>query len=127
MWHDSSRSAAAWLALVSSRGWRGGSCRGRPALIALVLFAFSDDLNYYSSELKPYSMDLACGLAITLMSIRRSWPQGEPVPRRALAILSLARALVSFASAFVVAGCGLTLVVSSLCWDEASAILRSGC
>ncbi len=38
----------------------------RPALIALVLFAFSDDLIYYSSELKPYSLDLAVGLAISL-------------------------------------------------------------
>ena len=38
----------------------------RPALIALVLFAFSDDLIYYSSELKPYSLDLAIGLAVTL-------------------------------------------------------------
>ena len=38
----------------------------RAALVALVLFAFSDDLIYYSSEMKPYSVDLAVGLAISL-------------------------------------------------------------
>ena len=34
----------------------------RAALVALALFAFSDDLIYYSSEFKPYSLDLAFGL-----------------------------------------------------------------
>ena len=41
----------------------------RPALIALVLFSFSDDLIYYSSELKPYSLDLAIGLAVSLAAV----------------------------------------------------------
>ncbi len=40
----------------------------RAALVALALFAFSDDLIYYSSEFKPYSLDLAAGVAITLLA-----------------------------------------------------------
>ena len=81
----------------------------RPALIALVLFAFSDDLIYYSSELKPYSLDLAIGLAVSLAALDAL---GKPVSvRRAavLALLAVAAPWFSFASAFVVAGCGATL------------------
>ena len=37
--------------------------------MALILFAFSDDLVYYSSEMKPYSLDLAVGLALTLAAL----------------------------------------------------------
>jgi hypothetical protein len=40
----------------------------RAALVAIALFAFSDDLIYYSSEFKPYSLDLAVGVAITLVA-----------------------------------------------------------
>ena len=41
----------------------------RAALVALALFAFSADLVYYSNEMKPYSLDVAFGLAITLMAV----------------------------------------------------------
>src|SRR5271157_2953581 len=36
------------------------------AMVALALFAFSDDLVYYSSELKPYSSDLALAMVVSL-------------------------------------------------------------
>jgi len=86
----------------------------RPALIALVLFALSDDLIYYSSELKPYSMDLAVGLAITLAAID-SVPGSLSLRRAAvLALAAVAAPWFSFASAFVVGGCGATLIVGSL-------------
>jgi hypothetical protein len=86
----------------------------RPALVALVLFAFSDDLVYYSSELKPYSMDLAVGLTIGLAALDSL---GKPAAGRravALAILAAAAPWFSFASAFVVAGSGATLILTSL-------------
>ena len=73
----------------------------RPALVALALFCFSDDLIYYSSELKPYSLDLAIGLAVTWLrsmlwesqfqdAERRRWrcwrslPRGFRFPRHSL-------------------------------------------
>lgn len=88
----------------------------QPALIAMIFFAFSDDLVYYSNELKPYSVDLAVGLAITLASLREL--QGPLGGRRGatLAALAIASPWFSFPSAFVVAGCGLTLVVDR--WRE---------
>ena len=78
----------------------------RAALVALALFAFSDDLIYYSSEMKPYSVDLAVGLAISLAALDAL---GKPATTRSavwLATLVAAAPWWSFASAFVVAGCG---------------------
>jgi hypothetical protein len=86
----------------------------RPALVALVLFAFSDDLIHYSSELKPYSLDLAIGLAITLVACNgiEAAPGGY---RAAVVAVFLAMApWCSFPSAFIVAGCGSTLLASCL-------------
>ena len=84
------------------------------ALVALVLFAVSDDLTHYSSELKPYSVDLAVALALTLMAINAL---DKPITFRRVAMLAIAviaAPWLSFASAFVVAGCGLILILSSL-------------
>jgi hypothetical protein len=39
------------------------------AIIAVALFAFSGPLVYYSSELKPYSGDIAATIAISIMAI----------------------------------------------------------
>lgn len=81
------------------------------AVVAMALFAFSDDLVYYSNELKPYSLDLALGLGLTLLSLSEL---GDPAHGRrlwALAALAAASPWLSFPSAFVVAGCGLTLLV----------------
>ena len=86
----------------------------RAALVALILFAFSDDLIYYSSEMKPYSVDLAVGLAISLAAFDAL---GRPASTRSVAVLAAAAALApwcSFSSAFVVAGCGATLILSHL-------------
>lgn len=84
------------------------------ALVAMVLFAFSDDLTYYSNELKPYSADLAIGLAITLLSLMEL--RDPPDARRlgVLAALAIASPWLSFPSAFIVAGCGLALIVDRL-------------
>jgi hypothetical protein len=80
------------------------------AIVALLLFALSDDLVYYSSELKPYSGDLAVGLAILLSTSSLLRP---PFSERKLAIfglLALAAPWFSFPSTFIIAGCGLVLV-----------------
>ncbi|MGO9463610.1 MAG: hypothetical protein ACLQVF_05535 [Isosphaeraceae bacterium] len=86
----------------------------RAALVALALFAFSDDLIYYSSEFKPYSLDLAGGLTITLLAIDAV---AKPATWRRAAGIALCAILApwcSFGSAFVVAGCGASLVLAAL-------------
>jgi hypothetical protein len=86
----------------------------RPALIALILFAFSDDLIYYSSEMKPYSVDLAVGLVISPAALDTLV---HPVSLRTKLVLALAAAVApwcSFSSAFIVAGCGTTLILTHL-------------
>jgi hypothetical protein len=80
------------------------------AIVAMILFAFSDDLIYYSNELKPYSWDLAIGLVVTLVGVGEL--RGD-FGRRGLALLALtavASPWLSFPSAFVVAGCGAALL-----------------
>jgi hypothetical protein len=86
----------------------------RAALVALVLFAFSDDLIYYSSEFKPYSLDLAASVAVTLAAYH---VLGRSPSTRAvvwLALLATAAPWFSFPSVFVVAGCGAVLVLDAL-------------
>ncbi len=86
----------------------------RAALVALALFAFSDDLIYYSTEMKPYSVDLAVGLAISLAALDAL---GGPASLSTASMLAAAAAIApwwSFSSAFVVAGCGATLILESL-------------
>src|SRR5204863_6055539 len=84
------------------------------ALVALVLFAFSVDLVYDPGEMKPYMVDLAVGLAISLAA---SDALGRPASARSIGVLAVAAALApwcSFASAFIVAGCGATLMLAYL-------------
>ncbi len=86
----------------------------RPALLALALFALSDDLIYYSSELKPYSVDVFVAVGLVLATVASLGV--SPTPRWA-ALMALATALApwwSFPSTFIIGGCGLTLVAESL-------------
>jgi uncharacterized membrane protein len=86
----------------------------RAALIALILVALSDDLIYYSSEMKPYSLDVAFGVAITLAACLAL---GQIPSARAvvwLAVLAATAPWFSFASAFMVAGCGIVLLLDAL-------------
>lgn len=85
----------------------------RPALVALALFALSDDLIYYSSELKPYSVDVFMAVGMVLATVTSL---GVSPTLRWAALMALATAFSpwwSFPSAFIVAGCGLVLVVES--------------
>lgn len=84
------------------------------AIVAMFLFAVGDDLVYYANELKPYSTDLAVGLLVTLLSLKEL--HDPPSRRRSagLAALAVASPWISFASVFVVAGCGLALLIDRL-------------
>jgi hypothetical protein len=86
----------------------------RAALVALVLFAISDDLIYYSSELKPYSVDVAIAVGLTLAVVESlcrpvRWPW-----MAAMAAGAAAAPWCSFPSVFVIAGGGLALLLHSL-------------
>ncbi len=86
----------------------------RAALVAVALFAFSDELIYYSSEFKPYALDLAAGVAITLLACDAvakpaAWRRGAGI-----ALCAILAPWCSFGSAFVVAGCGASLVLAAL-------------
>jgi Dolichyl-phosphate-mannose-protein mannosyltransferase len=86
----------------------------RAALVALALFACSDDLIYFSSELKPYSVDLAVGLALSLAVFDAL---GKPIRGRHVAVLAVGVAVApwcSFPSVFVVVACGATLILTTL-------------
>jgi hypothetical protein len=79
----------------------------RDALVALALFAVSEPLVFYASEVKPYSSDVLVALAI-------AWPAlaliGRGPSRARLAALGAAGALgpwLSLPAVFAVGGCGL--------------------
>jgi hypothetical protein len=99
------------LALVAFAKLAGRILPPTAALVALALFAFSDDLIYYSSELKPYSTDLAVGLAITLLAYDALTTAVTVRSATLIALVAFLAPWCSFASAFVVAGCGLAQVI----------------
>jgi len=83
------------------------------AVVAIVLVACSDDLVYYASEFKPYSVDLALGVAITLLAYDAL---ARPAAGRRHAGIALGAILApwcSFASVFVIAGCGSSLAMAA--------------
>jgi hypothetical protein len=86
----------------------------RAALIALTLFALSDDVIYFSCEVKQYSLDLAVAMVLSLATLHAIT---GPVSRRvawALAFTAIASPWLSFPAVFIVSGCGLALILSSL-------------
>ena len=98
--------AALWLVRKLAFRWLSAPA----AMAALVMFAVSDDLVYYSSEVKPYSSDLLYGLAILLAS---SSLLDHPLCARRLAVLGVLAAAgpwLSFPSVFMIAGCGAVLI-----------------
>jgi len=83
------------------------------ALAAVGLFAFSVQQIGYSTEVKPYSMDTAVALLVTLTAIRAA----ETTRRRDLVILALTGAAAvwfSYPAAFVLAGTGICLAAAAL-------------
>ena len=97
--------ASLWLVRKLAFRWMSAPA----AMAALFMFALSDDLVYYSSEVKPYSSDLLYGLAILLVS---SDLLDHPLCKRrivVLGVLAVAAPWLSFPSVFMIAGCGAVL------------------
>jgi hypothetical protein len=84
------------------------------AVVAIALFALSDDLIYYSSEFKPYSVDLAAGVVITLLAYDALARLATGRRAACIALCGILAPWCSFASVFVVAGCGSSLVLAAL-------------
>jgi len=97
----------------------------RAFLIALALYAVSDDLIYFSAELKQYILDVAAGLGCTMLGLTLA--SGPTTFRRFLAGAAAGAVVVWFShpAAFVLAGVGTVLFVSALArraWREAIAV-----
>jgi hypothetical protein len=95
--------------------WRVSRAVLRPpaALIAVALFAVSDDLIAYSAELKQYETDVALGLVCTWMGL--SLARRPATTARWLVAASAGAVVVWFShtSAFVLAGVGVVLLASA--------------
>ena len=108
-----SRSCAGSPRSSSSSAWPAASSGPGSVWIAVGLFAVSDDLIYFSSELKQYSTDVAAGLVCTLMGMEMS---ARPATRGRVVALAAAGATIvwfSHPSVFVLAGVGTVLLVSA--------------
>ena len=84
----------------------------RASIIALGLFVFSPTLLYYSSELKPYMVDVAVATALVGLA---AWVHSKgPTAKRlgTLAIVGTVAVWLSLPSVFVLGGLGLTLGVT---------------
>lgn len=88
-------------------------CSPAAALIAYALVALSPALVYYSSELKQYAGDTACGLAVTWAALELA---ARPSRRTGIAAAAtgVAALCLSHAAIFVVAGQGGVLVAAAL-------------
>lgn len=98
----------------------------RGVLIALALYAVSDDLIYFSSELKQYMSDVAAALLCTHMGLVAAAEPSATVRKSLLfAILGASVVWFSHPSAFVLAGVGITLMAAALArkrWRELLAL-----
>ena len=112
-------------ALVLFRRLATRTLSPRAALIALALFAVSDDLIYYASELKQYSTDVALTVATLLVGLSIA---ATPLTlRRFLAYAAFGASALWFSHPvlFVMAGVGVVPLVSSLAhrqWKRAGAL-----
>jgi hypothetical protein len=81
------------------------------ALLSVTLFTLGKFVLYYSTDFKQYSVDVAVGLALSLLTLRmmRVRPSGKDM--LLLALAGTAGIFLSFPSVFVLAAAGLVLVV----------------
>jgi hypothetical protein len=103
----------------------------RPAalMIAVALFAFSDDLIYFSAEFKQYETDVAVGLACTLMGVVTASRPVSAYRYLAFGAIGATAVWFSHASAFVLAGVGTVLFASAIARRDrgaASALIPVG-
>jgi uncharacterized membrane protein len=103
----------------------------RGATIALGLFAISEPLLYYSSELKPYSSDVAIALGIYLLGLVCIEKESRFIP--SLFLLSIAGAILiwfSYPAVFSLAGVGIALTLYCLKtqkWQHVAWLSLPGC
>jgi hypothetical protein len=94
--------------------------------IAMALFAVCDDLIYYASELKQYSTDVAAALICTRMGLALE-SRPATIPQFApFAVAGAAIVWFSHASAIVLAGVGLVLLVSAIAQRDGRRFLLLG-
>jgi hypothetical protein len=94
----------------------------RAAILFVALLAVAGPPVYYANELKPYSCDLACSLAITWAALRLI---DEPIRRSAIiaACIGVFSLLFSFPAVFVLAGAGIVVFVQVIQGKNIQAIL----
>jgi hypothetical protein len=85
----------------------------RPAApIAVLLFAVADGLIYYSSEVKPYALDVTASVALLAIAVALAHRQPERGAVAALGLAGCAILAFSFPAVFLVASVALTLVLA---------------
>ncbi len=83
------------------------------ALFVLALFALNEPLVYYSTEVKPYSTDVAVATLLVLLYLR--FAEGDVSDLRRLGPLAIAGAAavwLSYPAVFVLVGVGLALMLT---------------
>jgi hypothetical protein len=98
------------------------------ALIALALFAVSDDLIYYSSELKPYQTDVTAAVLCELLAVGIVEHPAAAWRWIALALGGAVLVWLSFPAVFVLAGVGTVLLVEAIIsrqWPRVLALAAS--
>ncbi len=93
--------------------------------IAVALFAFCDDLIYFSSELKQYSTDVAIGLVCTLEGLETASRPSSRSQMTRLAIVGGVAVWFSHTAAFVIAGVGTVLFLRALLLSAAGSRLSA--
>lgn len=81
------------------------------ALVGVLLFATSDRLIYYASEVKQYSSDVAVALLLTWMAVRITHHGLTPARVVTFGLVGAAALWLSHPALFVLAGVGLSLLV----------------
>lgn len=101
-----------------------------PALVALTIFALLESLIYYSSELKPYSNDVAISVLVMWITIRLIQSDRMSLPNLiGLALIGIASMWFSLGSVMVLGGCGIVLGVICLYhrrWQNLVALMTIG-
>ncbi len=81
--------------------------RPRAVFPALVMFACTEDLIFFSSEMKQYSSDLASSLACLLLGLTVGWTRLNPVRTAFLAAWGMAIVWFSHTAIFALAAVGI--------------------
>jgi hypothetical protein len=102
------------LALLAF-AWLARWMLSKPAAsLAVLLFAVADGLIYYSSEVKPYAIDVCASVALllTAAAFAQRQPQGRTVV--ALGVGGCVMLAFSFPAVFLVASIALTLALATV-------------